>query len=102
MRALVPALFGIAVLASGCHNACQKTCKEMAEYAEECGFTVSDDALKDCYKGQAGSASREDRAVCREFSDGDTIRQEWSCEDLEDYITSGSQQTEDTAADTGA
>ncbi len=102
MRVNLFLLLGAALLASGCRNACQKICKDMAEYAEECGYTVTDEDLKECYKSQKGSESRDDRAVCRAFNDEEQLRAEWSCEDLEDYLMEGNTDPVDTAeGDTG-
>ena len=53
MRAPVALLF-LSVLAGGCHNSCQKICKEMLAYAEECGLEVTKDDLSDCLDSQAG------------------------------------------------
>lgn len=59
----------------------------MAAYAEECGFEVGSDEIAACRRAQAGDSSREDRAICRESGDGATIREEWSCDDVESYFT---------------
>ena len=70
---------------SGCKNACQEICPRMASYARDCGFEVSDEEVSACVAAQAGAASRDDRATCREFGDRSTLREEFTCDDLEDY-----------------
>jgi hypothetical protein len=57
----------------------------MADYARDCGFEVSQEEVSACVAAQAGAASREDRAVCRDAGDRATLRAEWTCEDLSDY-----------------
>jgi len=93
-------LLGLAALlaAPGCTNACGRICKQMADYAEECGLTVTDAELDECLEAQAGKESRDDRAACREYNDPEVIRQEWSCDDLEDYWAG---EADDEEGDTG-
>ena len=75
------------LLLAACQNSCQKICGRMADYAEECGVEISSDEIAACREAQAGAASREDRAICRESGDGATIRDEWSCDDVETYFS---------------
>lgn len=82
--------------ASGCHNACQQICPRMAAYAEDCGFSVPAEQVSECMAAQAGAASRNDRAVCRSAGDRGTLRDEWTCEDLEDYWTAYAEPAVDT------
>ncbi|MBN2801312.1 MAG: hypothetical protein JXX28_19380 [Deltaproteobacteria bacterium] len=72
-------------LLGGCHNACQDLCYDMADYAEDCGLTVTSAAFDACMEAQEGDASREDRATCRQANDPELLRSEWSCADLESY-----------------
>lgn len=81
------ALLLLAALLPGCQNSCQRICGKMASYAKECDFDVSSEDLKACREAQAGEASKEDRKVCRDFGNAQTIREEWTCEDLEDYFS---------------
>lgn len=82
MRAVVALL-----VLSGCHNACQDICVKMKNYAEsECGLVVADDDLATCIDAQAGAASREQRAVCRDYNTQGDIADEWGCEELADYF----------------
>jgi hypothetical protein len=82
--------------ASGCRNACQDLCVELHDYATECGLPVTDDELKSCIDQEKGKESKDDRKVCNEFGDPETLRLEWSCDDMGSYWgTSG-------GADSGA
>lgn len=86
----VAAIVGFVAALTGCHNACQDTCKEMARYAEECGYTVNDDQVKACIDDFSRSnTEKEDREHCAENIDN--IRNEWSCEEAGRYmgVTSG-------------
>ena len=94
-------LLGSTVSVTGCRNACQAMCKEMYDYALECGYEVSKDELKACYDAEGNAnVPRNKRQLCREFYDD--MRVEWTCEDLGDYWDEdpGLQETEDTALDT--
>lgn len=79
--ALALAALALAAL-GGCRNACQDLCVRMANYAEECGFTVPDAELDACLEEQADA---EDRAVCRDFGSPQAIRDEWTCAEMGEY-----------------
>lgn len=66
----------------GCRNACQDICVRMADYAEECGFSVPDAELEACLDEQAGA---DDRAVCRDYGSAQAIRDEWTCAEMGEY-----------------
>ena len=87
MRKLV--LIAVTLAASsGCSNPCQQVCLRMDSYAEECGLNVPEsevDSCVDLYK----SPAKEDVEFCRDYGDLDTIKRQWSCEDLEDYWGAG-------------
>jgi hypothetical protein len=85
MKYLLPVLMLAPLFASGCHNSCQQICNTMKKYADECGVEVQNSELSACFERQAGKASRDNRSVCREFGDMDSIQQEWSCADVEEY-----------------
>ena len=85
MRRFLLAMTAAVVALPGCRNACQQICPRMASYARDCGFEVSAEEVAACVDVQAGSASREDRAICRAAGDRATLREEWTCEDLADY-----------------
>lgn len=82
---ILPLVMGALLSLSACRNSCQQICPRMAAYAEDCGFTVPAGQVSECVAAQAGAASRDDRAVCRSEGDRGTIRDEFTCEDLEDY-----------------
>ena len=92
------ALGMLLTLVGGCQNACQRICGRMASYARDCGYEVTSEEVRACRKAQAGQESREDRAVCRDFGDPQAIREEWTCEDLEDYWA---QRVQEPTDDTG-
>jgi hypothetical protein len=92
-------VFG-STLATGCNNACQALCREMYDYALECGYSVSKDELKTCRQSQTNSETpRTERQLCR--ANFDDLRAEWSCDDLADYWDGqgGDTQPADTAVD---
>ncbi len=68
---------------AGCQNPCQTLCVRMADYAEECGFTVTEADIDTCVEEQG---SPEDATVCREFGNAAQIREEWTCDDLGVYF----------------
>lgn len=71
--------FGVA----GCRNPCQSLCVRMMDYAEECGYSVSDADLDACVEEQSDPA---DPSVCRTFGTADQLRDEWTCEDMGVYF----------------
>jgi hypothetical protein len=68
---------------TGCSNPCQSLCVRMADYAAECGYSVSDADIDACV---ADNASPDDPAVCRDFGNAEQIRDEWTCDDLAIYF----------------
>ena len=84
----VLALAALAATA-GCRNACQDICVQMANYAEECGFNVSDAELDACLDEQSSDLEKTDKEACRDFGSPELIRNEWSCNDLEAYWGGG-------------
>lgn len=86
MRRLFPL---VAVLAlAACKNDCQKLCDEMADYAEECGQEWDREAVKECRADQANrNVVKESRDACA--SALPSLREEWTCEDLEGYFAGG-------------
>ena len=79
----------IAATATGCHNACQQICNDMAKVAEDCGFEVTAADKAECYDAQAGDLSKNDRATCREFGGKETVAEEWDCDELAPYFDGG-------------
>ena len=49
---------------------------------------MPDEQVDACIESQKGSASSEDRAVCREFGSLPAIEQEWTCDDVSIYFDS--------------
>ena len=82
--AFVVALLG----GGGCRNACQDICTSMADYAVECGYTVSDTDLDACY-ARHGNPEKEDAKACRDFGDAASLRRQWTCEDVGLYFGGG-------------
>lgn len=85
---MVRSLFGVTLLALsvGCSNHCQDLCSELADYATECGISVNNDELSDCKSThQRRDLGEGELEICEDFKDPDTIREEWTCDDLEEY-----------------
>ncbi len=72
------------VVLAGCQNSCQRVCVRLADYAEECGHSVSSSELTECFQ-QESAATADERERCRDFGDAQTMRQEWTCEDIDAY-----------------
>ena len=85
MRAGALAIAAIVGLTAGCRNSCQEVCVRMADYAEECGFTVPEAELDACIEAQASDLDAADKQACREFGTPELIRNEWTCDDLALY-----------------
>lgn len=81
MRLAVSLLLGTVLLA-GCNNPCQRTCARMKNFAEECGFNVSDAEFDACIDEQS-AATKEDKETCREF--GSNIERTWDCDVAAEY-----------------
>lgn len=78
----LPLLLGLAALQAGCRNECQELCLRLADYAVECGQSVPEAEIDACVEQEA---SASDKKVCRDFGDVETIRNEWTCDDLAVY-----------------
>ena len=78
------ALFAFGLLAA-CGSPCQTMCQEMAAYAEECGYSPSDEEVQACMD-QADNAEPSDARAeqCITASDPDQLREWWTCEELFD------------------
>lgn len=84
MRFGLPWVLISVAVAAGCNNPCQRVCARMADYAEECGYDVSSSEIGDCISSQAG-IEKQDIEQCRDFGDAQSIRLEWTCDDLDAY-----------------
>lgn len=84
MRSLSIAVLFVGGL-TACGNACQDTCKELAAYAEECGYTVNEEEVDKCIDDFArANTSPEDRDHCKEFVDD--VSAEWTCDEAARYM----------------
>ncbi|MFK7930984.1 MAG: hypothetical protein AB8H79_22555 [Myxococcota bacterium] len=101
MRPVLVAILALPALFAGCDNSCQQVCDRMAKYAEECSLPVTKDDIEACKDAQAGKASADDRAVCREFNSKRVIEQEWDCDDMRAYWTEQTANAEDGGTDGG-
>lgn len=73
------------VALAGCGDPCVALCSNMADYAEECGFTPTSSDLATCEESQA-DRSADERGICRDGGTPDQVRAEWSCEELALYF----------------
>ena len=73
---------------TACANPCADLCKEIAAYAEECGYTVPEGEPQACIEASPRSNfTPEELEVCRGAADD--LRDEWTCEDVGDYFDDG-------------
>ncbi len=85
MPRLVLAL-AFSALATSCSNACQDLCDELADYATECEIEVPESEVDTCVDNHQRRDLEDGKLeVCQDFNDPETIREEWSCADLEEY-----------------
>lgn len=89
-RAAHGVLAGLMAVAAGCSNPCQQVCLEMASYAEECGLTVSNDALSACRENYT-DAGEEEIKQCQDWDGSADLREWWTCDDVaENFLDGGS------------
>lgn len=75
----------LSVVGTGCSNPCQAICHDMADYAEQCGFTVVDGELDACMDSFSNANLPDgQKDVCREH--GGNLEEEWTCQDVGDYF----------------
>lgn len=75
----------LGIFGTGCSNPCQAICHDMADYAEQCGFTVADGELDACMDAfSASSLPDGQKDVCKEH--GGNLEEEWTCQDVGDYF----------------
>lgn len=89
LRQRVPKLgvFWLALL-GGCSNPCQQLCVEMANYAEDCGMTVSSEDVKNC--SESFSDVEDNQAQqCQDWNDANKVRDWWTCDDIADNFQKG-------------
>ena len=79
--------FALAFAAAGCANECQQLCDEMADYAAECDLEWARDDIKECKSNQANRNFEDPKSAREACADAlPTVRDEWTCDDLEDYF----------------
>jgi hypothetical protein len=79
---------GWLVIALACGKGpCDKLCVNLSTYAEECGFSVPDADLDACMSAW-DDATSDEKKVCRDYGDPETLRVEWTCDDLQAYWSS--------------
>lgn len=86
------ALLALPLALAGCGNPCQQLCDRMAEYANDCGLTVTPEdvtACKDEFTGdQVDDVTRD---VCAENNSRDQLEEWWTCDDLAENFANGAQ-----------
>lgn len=76
-------IFATALL-TGCQNECQQICLDMADYAEsDCEQTFKEGQIDTCLENYS-EASDKQLATCATY--GDTISEEWTCSEIEQYF----------------
>jgi hypothetical protein len=77
----------VLLLTTGCHNACQQLCKDMADYAKnQCDLQFSPEDIDNCYKEQRRGNLQDDLTVADCKDAAPQLEQEWSCDDVADYF----------------
>jgi hypothetical protein len=79
------ALTGLFMALVGCNNPCQQLCDEIASFATECGYSITDDQIDQCMDDHASGELRDGtEEVCDEYKD--ELRAEWTCDDVAVYF----------------
>jgi len=79
------AITGALMAFMGCNNPCQQLCDEVASFATECGYSITDDQVDQCMDDHASDQLRDGTSeVCAEYKD--EIREEWTCDDVAVYF----------------
>jgi len=79
-----PHLVWTVALLGACGNPCMKLCDNLADYAEECGYSVPDAEVEACRAAQE-AATPEDKEVCTDYGTPDAVRAQWTCDDMAIY-----------------
>lgn len=86
-RFVVLVAFDLVLLANvGCRNECQQLCTQLADYADECGYTVSDGDVDQCIADH-GAPKGPDAQACAQYSTPQAVREEWDCEEMGLYFS---------------
>jgi len=85
---LFPALAVILGI-SGCRNDCQALCQEMADFSEEeCNKEFPKEQVDACMETyHSREIEEEQEQICEDITP--TLREEWTCDDVNDYFTGG-------------
>lgn len=75
---------GLIATFGGCGNPCESLCDEMAAFARECGYTVTEAEVSSCVLVQS-DADRDQRKICAEYGDRQVIEQSWDCTEVGRY-----------------
>jgi hypothetical protein len=86
---------------SGCRNSCQDLCQEMADFAvEECNKEFPKEQIKACMETYHNKEIDDDqKQVCEDITP--TLREEWTCDDVNDYFSGSGGNGSTTGGDTG-
>lgn len=82
-------MFGLGLVVmtlGGCGNPCVSVCDQMAAFAQDCGLTVTNNEIDECYATQADQG-RDQRRICRDFGDRASIEQSWDCTEIARYYS---------------
>jgi hypothetical protein len=78
------------LLVPGCKNACQQLCGDLQDYAKECGYDFTSEQLRQCYREHGrGDLEKGELGSCRDIAPN--LREEWTCDDFEDYFDAQAQ-----------
>ncbi len=78
----------VLVLLLGCQNACQNLCQTMAERANECGLSVSQDELESCITKNE-EPTEERAAQCGDADDPERLAEWWTCDEVAENYANG-------------
>lgn len=80
----------VLVALPGCGNPCQQLCNELADYAAECGLTVSPAEVAQCRDDFSGANLEEgDAQTCADANNPEYIREWWTCDDVAENFAHG-------------
>ena len=67
----------------GCRNTCQDLCYDLSDFAEDCGYSFTNEMMDECLQNQ-GEKSGEEKGFCDEAKP--LLQEEWTCEDITIYF----------------
>lgn len=80
-------IFLVALTSLVACNPCVSVCSDMADYAEECGLTVTSEEMATC-KERAATVAETSRDACADV-DAESLRDAWTCDDVAENFTNG-------------